>query len=192
MTDRHSFKERAPKDRSHEPVHGIGDHGHAGAHLVRDYDEDLANKIFETGADYIAAKTEARYSDDEVPRGDAAVATGPDPHALANKIVKEGARELERAEGHVVAGGVAAAAQKAAMVRNDPSVPEHVVVQKITERLAAAEGGAGTHMFVGPNPEKGRDKPNTKMRHRGAAGAEPYVTGGFKTERNPDVSEPRT
>jgi hypothetical protein len=192
MTDRHSFNPRAPKDRTHEAVHGIGAHGHGGAHLVRDYDEDLANKIFETGADYIVSKTKARYAEEEVPHGVGAVAAGPDPAALANKVVKEGARELERAEGVVAAGGVAAAAQRVAMHRNNPSAPEHVVVEKITERLAAAEVGAGTHTFVGPNPDKGRDKPGTKARHRGAAAVEPFVTGGFRNERTPDVSDPRT
>lgn len=190
MSDRHAFNPRVPKDSGHEPqLHQS--HHHGGVHLNRDKTEEMAEKIMTVGAEYISAKTEARYSADELPQGPSAVATGPDPEALANKIIKEAAREMERAEGHVFPGSDAAMAQKIAHARHDPQAPEYAVVEKIKERIVAAEEGAMHHTFEGPNPEKGRDKPNEKLRHHRGVPNEPYVTGGFRNERNPDVSEPR-
>jgi hypothetical protein len=74
--------------------------------------------------------------------------------------------------------------------RNDPSAPEYQVAKKIREKIAAEEEHADHHTFQGPNPEKGKDPDHGKMRHLLSHG-QPYVTGGFKNERNPDVSEPR-
>lgn len=196
--DRHSFQDRPEKDRSHSPVKGLPHHHRmhhnmdpVAVHLNRDMPEDLASKIMQVGSDYIAAKTAAKYSSEEIPQGVAAVATGPDPKDLANKIVKEAARELERQEGNVAPGGLASMAQKVAQHRNDPSAPEHEVYEKIRERIAAEEERADHHTFRGPNPDRGRDH-NTKMRHARTAGEHfPYVTGGSRDERNPDVAEPR-
>jgi hypothetical protein len=189
-SDRHSFEPRAPKDHSseHVPKHA-GHRGHA-VHLNRDQPEDLAAKIMEVGSDYITSKTAAKYSEEELPQGISAVATGPNPKALANKIIKEAARELERQEGTVAPGGLASMAQKVAQHRNDPSAPEHEVAEKIRERLANEEERADHHTFQGPNPDKGSDPNNAKLRHFRTQG-QPYVTGGFKYERNPDVEEPR-
>ena len=190
VNDRHSFKPRSPQDHSHDAQHHHSLH-HGGVHLERDKAEELAEKMMTVGGEYIAAKTEARYSEDELPQGPSAVATGPDPEALTNKIIKEAAREMERAEGHVFAGSDASLAQKVAYARHDPQAPEYVVVEKIKERLTAAEDHAVHHTVQGPNPEKGVDRPNEKLRHHRGASNEPYITGGFKNERNPDVSEPR-
>jgi hypothetical protein len=147
----------------------------------------------QVGSEYIEQKTKQRYSEDELAQGVSAVASGPNPKDLANKIMKEAARELERQEGHVSAGGLASMAQKVAQHRNDPSAPEHEVAEKIRERLAAEEERADHHTFQGPNPDKGSDPNNAKMRHFRSPAQQnhPYVTGGFKNERNPDVEEPR-
>ena len=197
QSPRHSFVPRQPDNHSHDVVHtekglehGHGHHG--GVHLKRDEQEALAEKIMAVGSDYVASKTEARYSEDEVSQGVSAVAHGPEADALANKIMKEAARELERSEGsHVDAGSVASMAQRAAHYRNDPSAPEHAVKEKVRERIERAEEHAGHHTFEGPNPDKGRDKPNEKLRHFKGSTQQPYVTGGFRNERNPDVMEPR-
>ena len=194
LSDRHSVKNRPPKDHSHDPVHGAGHHHDAGAHLKRDQTEELASKMMQVGSDYIVNKTEGRYTEDELPHGPSAIAQGMQPEAMANKIIKEAAREMERNEGIVAAGGEAAMAQRVAMHRDDPSAPEYQVKKRIQERIASAEEHAahGGSTFLGPNPDKGRDPNNAKMRHLGGGKTgEPYVTGGFKSERNPDVSKPR-
>jgi hypothetical protein len=148
--------------------------------------------MMEVGSDRITSKTTAKYSEEELPQGISAVAYGPDPKALANKIIKESTRELQHQEGNVASGGLASMAQRVAQHRNDPSAPEHEVAERIRERIAAEEDVAEHHTFQGPNPDKGRDPNHAKLRHFGTGGQHfPYVTGGFKSERNPDVEEPR-
>jgi len=192
VNDHHAFEPRSRKDHSSEPVKNLPrHHGHA-VHLNRDFPEDLASKMMEVGSDRITSKAEARYSEDELPQGISAVAYGPDPYALGNKIIKESARELQHQEGDVTSGGLASMAQRVAQHRNDPSAPEHEVAERIRERIAAEEEVADHHTFQGPNPDKGREPKDAKMRHIGGGGQHfPYVTGGLKSERNPDVEEPR-
>jgi len=56
--------------------------------------------------------------------------------------------------------------------------------------VAAAEDHALHHTFVGPNPDKGAEPNNTKVRHlRGEQHRD--MTGGFRNERNPDVLPPK-
>jgi len=192
VNERHSFEPRSHTDDSSKPVKNLPrHHGHA-VHLNRDFPEDLASKMMEVGSDRITSKTTAKYSEEELPQGISAVAYGPDPKALANKIIKESTRELQHQEGNVASGGLASMAQRVAQHRNDPSAPEHEVAERIRERIAAEEDVAEHHTFQGPNPDKGRDPNHAKLRHFGTGGQHfPYVTGGFKSERNPDVEEPR-
>ena len=51
--------------------------------------------------------------------------------------------------------------------KDDPSHPAHKVAEKIRERFVEAETLAerGTSMFVGVNPDAGRESKQGKMRH---------------------------
>lgn len=186
FSSRHAFHDRPPGDNAHSPQKH---RKNKASHLQRDKEEELAEKIMSAGAVYVTNKYTERYTDEEMPQGpSAAASTGagvPDPHHLANKIIKEGAREIQRHEGS--SSEDAMAAQAVLHARNDPSAPAHVVVERIIEKIAGAEEHADHHTFQGPNPDKGRDRPNEKLRHHRTDVSTPFVTGGFKKERNPDV-----
>lgn len=133
------------------------------------------------------SKTEAKFASNEVPAGIGAVAAGPDPEALANKIMKEAAREMEREAGIVTTGSDAALARAVVQHKDDPGAAEHAVAEKIRERIAAAESHADHHTFRSPNPERGSEPSNAKQRHLRGGVSKDYVTAGFRDERNPDV-----
>ena len=135
-------------------------------------------------------KAEAKFTANEIPAGIGAVAAGPDPHSLANKIMKEAAREMGREAGTVTAGSDAALAQAVVQHKDDPSAPEHAVAEKVREKIAAAEAHADHHTFRGPNPERGSEPSNSKQRHLRGGASKNYVTAGFRDERNPDVLPP--
>lgn len=125
---RHSAHDREPTT-----AHAIGKQRAAGQQqeLSDDQCEHLANKIMQVGSDYITSKTEERFSENEVEAGISSLYHGVDSQAVANKIMKEGAREMERAEKHVHPGGDAAMAQSVAAHRLHPQHPEHKVAEKV-------------------------------------------------------------
>ena len=78
----------------------------------------------------MAHKSEEKFGADSVPSGPSAL-LGVPPDAVANKIIKEAAREMERAEGKVHPGSPAALAQAVAAHKDDPAAPEHEVAEKV-------------------------------------------------------------
>lgn len=147
--------------------------------------------VLQTGCQYISDKTSARYSELEVAQGDAAVAADVDPGAVANKVMKEGAREMERQEGkhhgRVFSGSDAALAQSVAHWKDDASAPEHKVAEKIRQRIAHTQDVYAHPIAQGPNPDAGRDRNDTRMRHFRGSPNWDHVTATTRHERNPDV-----
>jgi hypothetical protein len=145
MPERHSFQPREPQDESKKPVHGVSHH-HA-IHLNKDLPEDLATKIMDVGSEYIESKTKAKYTEDELAQGVSAVAAGPNPKDLANKIIKEGARELERQEGNVAAGGVAAMAQQVSLQFEKSAAPQTLSNSQLFKNFHFAGSTASQRSF---------------------------------------------
>jgi hypothetical protein len=96
----------------------------------------------------MAQKSQEKFGADSAPSGPGAL-LGVPPDAVANKIIKEAAREMERAEGHVHPGSPAALAQAVAAHKDDPGAPEYEVAAKVG-------GGAGSpHSFPAHTPHPG-------------------------------------
>lgn len=192
ITDRHSGLGRsAASPHPQHYQHSKHQEHHAGAGMTDDQAEALAEKIIEVGGGYIVAKTEAKYAPDDVPSGIGAVASGPEADALAKKIIKEAAREMERAQGTVTAGSDAALAQSVVHHIDDPSAPEHKVYTKVLERIQGAEEHARHHTFQSPNPDLGSEPSNARVRHLKGNLNTDFVTTGYRDEKNPDVKPPR-
>ena len=184
QSQRHSPENRKPTAAAEAAArHRHGD-PHPAAHLTEDDAEQLAEKIIAAGSDYMSHKTEERFTEDEVPQGASAL-VGADPAAVANKILKEGAREMERQEGHVHAGSPAAMAQSVYQHKDNLSAPQHKVAEKVRERVAAVEEHAARETFVGVNPDAGGH--DTKLRHLSGSPRGAYVTASMRGEGNPDV-----
>ncbi|KAL4422822.1 hypothetical protein ABPG75_009019 [Micractinium tetrahymenae] len=151
--------------------------------------ERLAEKIVSVGADYIAEKSTRRYGEEGMADDNAAPTM--DPDAMANKLMKEAARELNRAsakknDGQVFSGSDAARAQATQAAKDHPESPMHKVAEKVREKVEASEERfAHPHTFVGPNPDEGAEGANEKKRHMRNRGE--HITGGLKEDRNPDV-----
>jgi hypothetical protein len=83
-------------------------------------------------------KSERRFGPNAAPSGPGGL-LGADPAAVANKLIKEGARELARAEAHPHKGGPAALAQTVAAHKDDAASPAHAVAERV--RAGGAWGG---------------------------------------------------
>lgn len=147
----------------------------------------MAEKIVSVGSDYIVKKTEERFGEEEM--------TFIQPmhvhqEHLADKVMKEAAREMAREEalhhdGHVAKDSEAAQAQSVFAHKDDPTAPEHIVAEKVRERLAhAADLHEAGHTFVSPNPDRGKGI-HEKTRHQRTL-HHPQTTG-YREDRNPDV-----
>jgi len=81
------------------------------------------------GSGYISRKTEGRFDAET----DVSVGTGNflPVHAMANKLMKEGAREMEREAGTVAKGSDAAMAQSVYWHKDDVASPQHEVAEKV-------------------------------------------------------------
>ncbi|KAL4448865.1 hypothetical protein ABPG77_007582 [Micractinium sp. CCAP 211/92] len=151
--------------------------------------ERLAEKIVSVGADYIAEKSTQRYG--EAGLADDNAAPTMDPESMANKLMKEAARELNRAsakqnDGKVFPGSDAAKAQATQAAKDHPDSPMRKVADKVRDKIEAAEEHfMHPHTFVGPNPDEGSEGANEKKRHMRSRGE--HITGGLKADRNPDV-----
>ncbi|KAI3430522.1 hypothetical protein D9Q98_005115 [Chlorella vulgaris] len=119
--------------------------------------ERLAEKIVAVGADYMDVKSRERYGDEWQADDNAAPTMEAEP--MANKLMKEAAREMARAAakhnaGQVFPGSDAAKAEAVYAQRNSPGSPLYEVAEKVREKLAAAEERAvHPHEFLGVNPE---------------------------------------
>lgn len=151
--------------------------------------ERLAEKIVSVGADYIAEKSTQRYG--EAGMADDNAPPTMDSEAMANKLMKEAARELSRAsgkrnDGRVFSGSDAARAQATQAAKDHPDSPMRKVADRVREKVEAAEEHfMHPHTFVGPNPDEGSEGANEKKRHMRNRGE--HITGGLKEDRNPDV-----
>lgn len=126
---RHSGEKRPPTE-----AHRTGPEGQAASHLSPDRAEALAAKIVAVGSDYITHKTEERFTPSEVSEGPTFMPVD----AMANKLMKEAAREMERQEGIVAPGSDAALAQSVFRHKDEPTAPQHIVAEKVslwTEKL---------------------------------------------------------
>ncbi|GAB4820071.1 hypothetical protein N2152v2_007117 [Parachlorella kessleri] len=125
------------------------------AELSNDQVNQLATTIIDKASDYILQKEEARLGPKEEGY-DISAAVNSDPEAMANKMIKEAAREMARDEGkhhHPVHSGSAASwAQRVKAKKKDPESLEHQVAERVKEKLEVSRDreGAGHHMFVGP------------------------------------------
>lgn len=144
-----------------------------------DWQSGLTLVKLQVGCNYITEKMSAHAG--SVHETSAVQVTKEDAQAVANKVIKEGAREMERMEGkshgHIYSGSDAALAQSVKQWKDDPSAPEHKVAEKIRDKMIHAQETYGHSEFQGPNPDAGKDA-NRAWHH---------VTASTHQDRNPDV-----
>eukprot|EP00887_Chlorella_sp_A99_P007268 scaffold2.g7268.t1 len=145
--------------------------------LSEEQAEQLASKIVSVGSDYEVAKFEARHG--ELGAADYEGGAAMPAEAVANKLIKEAARETMRTEGKHQAGqtfpgGQAAQLERVRAAKDDPQAPMYAVREKMA---ASEERILHPHEFVGPNPERGEEGLSKKRHMRDAGTA---ITGEGK------------